>query len=60
MREQWAGLFKKLLKSKSRSAQLGDLNAQVGELKSVNETLRSYMEELLRSAEPNKSTAIIE
>jgi len=60
LREQWAGLFKELLKSKSRSAQLGDLNARAGELKSVNETLRSYMEDLLGSAEPNKSTAIIE
>lgn len=59
LREQWAGLFRELLRARSQQRQLSALNSQVSELKSVNETLKTYLEEVLTTVKPDKSNRII-
>lgn len=59
LREQWAGLFRDLLHSRSEQKQLSALSAQVSELKSINSTLRTYMEEVLSTVNPTSSVEII-
>lgn len=60
LREQWAGLFRELLKSRSQQKQLLALTGQVSELKTVNDTLKTYLEEVLRETSPKKSNQLIE
>ena len=59
LREQWAGLFRELLRSRSQQKQLSALNSQVSELKSVNETLKTYLEAVLSTVKPDQSEQII-
>ncbi|MFT9178717.1 MAG: DUF4062 domain-containing protein [Zymomonas mobilis] len=59
LREQWAGRFQYLLRSKSQKQQLSDLQSQILELKSVNETLKNYLEAVLKTVDPKKSDQII-
>lgn len=59
LREQWAGLFRELLRARSQQRQLSALNSQVAELKSINNTLKTYLEEVLNSVTPDKSSEII-
>lgn len=59
LREQWAGLFRELLRSRSQQRQLSALNSQVSELKSVNETLKTYLEAVLEKVNPDSSKKII-
>ncbi|MFT9134685.1 DUF4062 domain-containing protein, partial [Zymomonas mobilis] len=59
LREQWAGLFRDLLRSKSQQQQLSDLQSQILELKSVNETLKNYLEAVLKTVDSEKSDQII-
>jgi hypothetical protein len=59
LREQWAGLFRELLRTRSQQRQLSALNAQVSELKTVNETLKTYMEAVLTKITPAASVELI-
>jgi hypothetical protein len=59
LREQWAGLFRELLRARSQQRQLAALNAQVMDLKSVNETLKTYLEAVLNKVNPDQSDEII-
>lgn len=59
LREQWAGLFRELLRARSQQKQLATLNAQVSELKSVNDTLKTYLEAVLNKVTPDNSDKII-
>ena len=59
LREQWAGLFRELLRARSQQKQLAALNSQVTELKSVNDTLKTYMEAVLNKVNPDISGEII-
>lgn len=59
LREQWAGLFRELLRTRSQQRQLSALNAQVSELKTVNETLKTYMEAVLTKITPAASVGLI-
>lgn len=59
LREQWAGLFRELLQSRSQQRQLSALNAQVAELKSINDTLKTYLETVLSKVNPDNSNQII-
>jgi hypothetical protein len=59
LREQWAGLFQELLRSRSQQKQLTALNAQVLELQSVNSTLKNYLEAVLSKVSPDRSDQII-
>jgi site-specific DNA-methyltransferase (adenine-specific) len=57
--EQWAGLFRELLQRQSEQQQLTELSSQVAELRAINETLKNYMEALMRGIQPNDSTKLI-
>ncbi len=59
LRDQWAGMFRELLRSRSQQKQLLALTSQVGELKTVNETLKTYLEEVLKGVSTD-STKVIE
>lgn len=60
LREQWAGLFRELLRRQSQQQQLTGLASQIGELKEVNETLKTYLEAVLTGAGKEETTRLIE
>jgi hypothetical protein len=60
LREQWAGIFRDLLKRKEQSQQLTSLSAQVTELRAINETLKTYLESLMRAEPRDRVESIIE
>jgi len=60
LREQWSGLFRELLRSRSQQRQFSTLNSEILELKSVNDTLKKYLEAVLNTVDPLKSGKIIE
>lgn len=59
LREQWSGLFRELLRSRSQQKQLSTLNSQVAELQSINETLKTYLEAVLAKVTPADAAEII-
>lgn len=59
LREQWSGLFRELLHSRSQQQQLNNLSAQVSQLASLNSTFKTYLEAVLLQVSPEKSTKII-
>lgn len=59
LREQWAGLFRELLNRQSQQEELATLTSRVAELKELNETMRHYLEEVIRGINPAKSDEII-
>jgi hypothetical protein len=59
LRDQWAGLFREILSRMSSQQQLSSLTAQVGELREVNKTLRTYLEEVVSKIAPGESAKII-
>jgi hypothetical protein len=60
LREQWAGFFRELLQKQSQQKQLSALNAQVSELRAINETLRKYLEAVMKGITPADSSRLIE
>lgn len=60
LREQWAGMFRELLSRRVRQQELRSLAKQVEDLKEVNRTLQTYMEELLKSGKGHDRGKIIE
>lgn len=60
LRDQWAGLFRELLHKQSQQQQLTTLSSQVSELHAVNETLRRYLEALMKGIKPDDSNRLIE
>jgi hypothetical protein len=59
LRAQWAGNYRDLLGRQTELAQLSGLAAQIGELKQISETLKKYMEAVLKGADPNQSARLI-
>lgn len=59
LREQWAGLFRELLKKLSSQSQMTSLSAQVGELAEINRTLKRYLETVMTEVGPSDSSEII-
>jgi len=59
LREQWAGLFRELLRTRSQQKQISTLNSQVTELKSVNDTLKTYLEVVLAKVTPDDAAILI-
>jgi hypothetical protein len=47
LREQWAGLFRELIRTRADRAQLSSLSDQVNELSNVSTTLKRYLEEVV-------------
>lgn len=60
LREQWSGLFRELLRRQSQQQQLTGLTTQVSELKEVNETLKKYLEAMMKGSDPKENTKLIE
>lgn len=58
LREQWSGLFRELLRTRSQQKQLSALNAQVSQLQSINETLKNYLEAVLDKISPESDSLI--
>jgi hypothetical protein len=59
LKEQWAGLFRELLKKLSSQQQISSLSAQVAELKEINKTLKNYLEVVVSKMIPHESEKII-
>ncbi len=59
LREQWAGLFREILKTRSQQKQISALTEQVGELKAANDTLKTYLEAVMRKVDPGDSSQVI-
>lgn len=59
LREQWSGLFRDMLKARSGSKQIAALQDQVNDLKLVSNTLKNYLEILVKRLEPDQSGQII-
>jgi hypothetical protein len=47
LREQWAGLFRELIRSRAERTQLSSLAGQVADLTNVSATLKRYLEEVV-------------
>lgn len=57
LREQWAGYFSELLRARIQQVELLDIAEQVNELRTINETLKNYLEALITGVgtdDPNK------
>lgn len=59
LREQWAGLFRELLRRQSQQQQLIGLSQQVLQLKETNETLKKYLEALMRGVGKQETSKLI-
>ena len=60
LREQWAGLFRELLRRQSQQQQLVGLSQQVLELKESNQTLKTYLEAVMRGVGKQETSKLIE
>lgn len=60
LREQWAGLFRDLLRRRSTQEQLATLAMQIAELSASNTTLKRYIESLMKKESTEVSAAIID
>jgi hypothetical protein len=56
LREQWAGLFRELLRRMQGQAEIASLQAQVGQLSELNTTLKRYLEEIVSRIAPQKES----
>lgn len=59
LREQWAGLFRELLRRVTSQQQLTTLSAQVESLRSIGGTLQQYLETLVHRAAPDEAPKLI-
>jgi hypothetical protein len=59
LREQWAGLFRELLKRQSQQRQFAGLSEQVLQLKETNETLKKYLEAVMRRVGKQATSRLI-
>ncbi|MFG1399154.1 DUF4062 domain-containing protein [Roseixanthobacter pseudopolyaromaticivorans] len=55
LREQWAGLFREMLKARAQQKQIAALSEQVSDLRLTNETLKNYLEALIKKVDPEES-----
>ena len=59
LREQWAGLFRELIKSRADRAQISSLTDQVAELNNISTTLKRYLEEVVARVGKDQAKEII-
>lgn len=59
LREQWAGLFRELLKRLKNQSQISSLTLEVENLSELNETLKKYLEKIIQKLDPDGSSKII-
>lgn len=60
LREQWAGLFRELLRRSSSQEQITSISIQVARLEETNKTMRKYLESLMTQATPTNSRQLID
>jgi hypothetical protein len=60
LREQWAGLFRELLQRMSDQKKFSELSQQVDDLKEINNTLKTYLESVMRAVSVDNSSELIE
>lgn len=60
LREQWSGLFRELLKKMTNQQQLSSLSSQVDALGAINETLKRYLEQIVKKISPDEATSLID
>ncbi len=60
LREQWAGFFRELLQKESQRQQLATLTSEVSELRGISDTLKRYLEAVMRGVKPGDSDKLIE
>lgn len=60
LKEQWAGLFRELLKRLKNQSQISSLTLEVENLSELNETLKKYLEKIIKKLDPAGSSKIIE
>lgn len=59
LREQWAGLFRDMLRKSTGSQQLTSLKAEVSTLHQVTDTLKTYLESMMKTQGPGFDDLII-
>ncbi len=59
LREQWSGLFKDMLIRRKDQKQLTSFENQINYLSEINETLKRYLENLLKESNEKKAETII-
>lgn len=59
LRDQWAGLFRELIKSRADRAQISSLTDQVVELNNISTTLKRYLEEVVARVGKEQAKEII-
>ena len=57
LRDQWAGLFKKMINNQSEIRRITSLSDQVKELSNINKTLKRYMEEIVEKVVSSEQDA---
>jgi len=60
LREQWAGLFRELLRRTSSQQQIATLSTQVETLGAINSTLQRYLETVVEKVSPEEAPQLIE
>lgn len=60
LREQWASLFRELLRRSSSQERMTSLSIQVAQLEETNKTMRKYLESLMTQTAPTASQALID
>ena len=58
LKEQWAGLFRDLLRLQSRRNQYENISQKVNDLTQVSTTIQTYLENVLKQVTSEKSEAI--
>jgi ribosomal protein L17 len=56
---QWAGLFQELIRSRKNQEEISELSNQVSELSNLNQTLKSYLEEIVTSTSKDNASELI-
>ncbi|TMP84158.1 hypothetical protein CWB73_00380 [Pseudoalteromonas phenolica] len=59
LKEQWAGLFRELLDNRNSNKKLVSLSDKVEHLSEINSSLQTYLEEVIRTVNPDGSSEII-
>ena len=59
LREQWSGLFRELIRQRSKQTQISSLTSQVSQLSEITQTLKRYLEAVVSKVSPDDSAKII-
>ena len=59
LREQWSGLFRELIRQRSKQTQISSLTSQVSQLSEITQTLKRYLEAVVSKVSPDDSAEII-